>query len=791
MNSQSLFYALLHSESEDDVLEVLESAGYGVNNEDIWVPLGKNAGNFSVVGNQQENPAAAIVEKVVNSIDAVLMGECYRQGIDPESDEAPSTMQEAVDKFFNVSEGRLDDLTPSEQTNLAQNIHVVATGEKKSPCYLIVDKGEGQSPEQFPDTFLSTSLLSPKARIDFVQGKFNAGGSGSLQFCGQHNIQLIVSRRQPYALSSVHDCSNPWGFTVVRRRRPFEGERSSVFVYLAPEGNVLRFNAKSIKVLPGDSRKNSPSLPYGLDLDYGTSVKLYNYEWNAKSLATTETRRQLEHYLHNPCLPFRVSETRNYQANYYAATVIGVWNRISMSPDGTEESPNMEDGFPATAQISLRNIGKLPIRIGVWNSKVETKRLPTGVFFLINGQVHGQFGSEFASRRLKFDYIRDHLLVSVDCTRIERSVAEDLFMASRDRLRKNEHYSAIRDVLAQELSSHQGLKDLNAKRQKERVENAGDASSSITNLISELIRSDPGLAHIFGHGGKIITSVGPGFGQPFEGKRFPTFFRLTKEPKKGILSKFCPINRTVKLEFETDAENDYFDRAVSPGEIGVDPSSDLIEASNLWNGKFTVRFRVPWDACPNDVTRVRFSVSDVERQIKGPFISEFELIASPESTSQPSGPQPEIDNPVKHPQSDPFNANPSLRLPEPVAIQKHQWCSQLGINGPYDAFRIKSSPDGEGYDFYVNVDCAWLITELSNKKNNPERVRHWFTWGLALAALGMIRNSKNGSLEDSSDDSNQIEDGCPNLDSIGRACDGLAQVIVPMFRVLYDGPPSE
>ena len=790
MDSRSLFYKLLHSEHEDEVVSNLDSVGYDINNDEIWVPLGKNAGNFSVVGNQQENPAAAIVEKVVNSIDAVLMGECYRRGIDPESDEAPTTMQEAVSKFFNVSDGRLDYLTSTEQTTLAQNIHVIATGEKRSPCYLIVDKGEGQSPEKFPDTFLSTSLLSPKSRIDFVQGKFNAGGSGSLQFCGQHNMQLIVSRRQPYAQADVQDSSNQWGFTVVRRRRPHGGERSSVFVYLAPEGNILRFDAESIKVLPGDSAKNTPSTPYELDLEYGTSVKLYNYEWKAKSLATTETRRQLEHYLHNPCLPLRVSETRNYQANYYATTVLGVWNRISMAPDGTEESPNMEDGFPATAQVSLRNIGKLPIRIGVWNSKVETRRLPTGVFFLINGQVHGQFGNEFASRRLKFDYIRDHLLVSVDCTGVDRSVAEDLFMASRDRLRNNEHLNEIRDVLSQELSSHQGLKDLNAKRQKERVENAGDASSNITNMISELIRSDPGLAHLFGHGGKIITSVGSGIGQPFEGKRFPTYFRLAKEPKKGLLRKLCPINRTVKLEFVTDAENDYFDRAVSPGEIQVDPSFDLIEASNLWNGKFTVRFRVPWDACPNDVTKVRFSVSDVEREIKGPFVSEFELIASPESTSQPTGPQPETINPQKHPKPNPLNSNPSLRLPEPVPIQKHQWCSQIGINGPYDAFRVKSAPDGEGYDFYVNIDCAWLLTELSNKNNDPERVRHWFTWGLALAALGMIRNSTDGTSNDFTNESDQIDDGGPNLDSIGRACDGLAQVIVPMFRVLYEGPPS-
>ena len=60
------------------MIKELASARYLLDDDDIWVPLGQNAGNFSVVGNQQENAAAAFIEKVVNSIDAVLMGECYR-----------------------------------------------------------------------------------------------------------------------------------------------------------------------------------------------------------------------------------------------------------------------------------------------------------------------------------------------------------------------------------------------------------------------------------------------------------------------------------------------------------------------------------------------------------------------------------------------------------------------------------------------------------------------------------------------------------------------------------------
>ena len=790
MNEKKLFETLLFAEYEDRVIDALGAAGYPLDDDSIWVPLGENAGNFSVVGNQQENPAAAFIEKVVNSIDAVLMGECFRLKIDPESEEAPSSMQEAVERFFHAKGGRLDNLTSTEQTELAQRIHIIATGERDSPCYCIVDQGEGQTPDEFPHTFLSTSRSSPKIRINFVQGKFNAGGSGSLQFCGEHNMQLIVSRRQPYSPRKSNESADMWGFTIVRRRRPRDGERSSVFVYLAPRQRVLRFKADSIPVLPSRSSKNSPGTAYAEHLTYGTAVKLYNYKWPASGLATLETRRHLERVLHTPCLPFRISETRNYRANYYAATVSGVWNTTSSDITNETNSSKMEAGFPAMAKISLHKIGQLPIRIGVWRREVRTRHVPTGVFFLVNGQVHGQFRAEFTSRQLKFDYIRDYILVSVDCTGIDRSVAEDLFMASRDRLRRNEHYGAIREALAQELGDHQGLKDSNAARRKERVENTGDASSEIERMISNLIHSDPGLANLFTLGGKIITSVGPGIGEPFNGRRFPTYFRLAKKPRNQILKRRCPLNRTVKVDFETDAENEYFDRAADPGEIQVDPGLDLIEASHLWNGKFTARFRVPWNARPGDVTNVRFAVSDVERLARGPFESKFELIATEEVT-EPNhpGPSPNPKPPVSFPRPSHTESNPSLRLPTPKPIKKDDWDKDLGIEGPYDAFRIKSGPDG-GYDFYVNEDCAWLITEQADKKNDTVRVKHWFTWGLALASLGMIRQMKHDSAQGDRDERDETEGSGPDLEVIGRACDGLARVIIPMFRVLYEGPPA-
>ena len=124
------------------------------------------------------------------------MAECYRRGNDPTAPEAPQTIYEALEEYYGITEGKLTNIGPTQRTQLAENIYLVATGMKTSPCYSIIDKGEGQTPKKMPDTLLSLAK-SNKLRISFVQGKFNMGGTGVFQFCGDYNIQLIISRRHP------------------------------------------------------------------------------------------------------------------------------------------------------------------------------------------------------------------------------------------------------------------------------------------------------------------------------------------------------------------------------------------------------------------------------------------------------------------------------------------------------------------------------------------------------------------------------------------------------------------
>lgn len=267
-------------------------------------------------------------------------------------------------------------------------------------------------------------------------------------------------------------------------------------------------------------------------------------------------------------------ETRDYRANYFSTTVCGVSVAVAGAGDD-EENAKVESGFPAYATLNLDGVGDLPYQIVVFGegkSERSGRRVPNGVSFTVNGQVHGSMPSNYVSQQLKFDYLRNHLLVSVDCTAMDSSVREDFFMASRDRVRKNEVYDELMARLRDALREHPGLKALNAARRNKELEKHVAGEEETSELFNQLLKLDPTLAALFQAGRQLITKIGPTEFEPFRSRKFPSFFQLAKRPAKGLV-KTCPVNRTCRVEFETDAPNDYFRRADSPGSISSPPDS--------------------------------------------------------------------------------------------------------------------------------------------------------------------------------------------------------------------------
>lgn len=790
---KDLCMAFLEAETEQEIDSILQRNGFMTDDPSIWRPFGDNENNQGTIGNQQDAPTQALVEKIINSVDAVLLARCFEEQSDPRSEAAPSTMNDAAEEFFGVRNGRLDSIDSQERTDLADNIHFVATGPKAQPNYLIIDRGEGQTPSQMPNTFLSLNKKN-KWGIPFTQGINNSGGTGVLPFCGEQRYQLIISRRHPSCPVEESDpTKNLWGFTLVRRLRPEKGKRPrSMYVYLAPDGQISNFEANQVLVLPGSTEGTKPPSPYTDELKYGSCIKLYNYQWTTKSLATTNAREELEKYLYTLCLPVRISETRNYKANYYQTTLSGLSVNVADHHGKSETKSRLEKGFdPAPGTITPNKVGTLPITVVVYKDKDENgkpykRRIPHGAVLTVNGQVHASLPSNFLTSRAKLATIAPYTLVVVNCNELTPEVAEDLFPSSRDRYRHGEIYESVEQSLAEWLREHRGLKELNARRRQEQLKDVLTDEEPLK-VLQNLVNSDPALAALLGTDGRLHDPHVPEKnGKSFEGRRFPTYFRLRKEPSGGLV-KDCPINSYCRVEFETDAENNYFERAESPGTLEIVPQG-ICSSNALFNGKMSARFVPPPNAQVGDKITIKVTVTDDNRV--DPFICSFKIqitAAKDKETKEPGNSQPK--------------GGRRAAMPNPIMVTRDgreidgkttlSW-EQKDFN-EFSAATVDESD--KGLDVYINMDNIHLLNQLKRETQpaNHPLLMYWFRYGLLLSVMGMMqeqkrRQSGKEGKEPKYGDTSENGVDTDSLQAVEAASSGIASVVVPIIHRLARGP---
>jgi hypothetical protein len=126
MAYEELFIDLLKAEREEDVTDALTIYGLEKFSDANWLPYGGIENNYGIIGAQQADALGALVEKVVNSIDAVLMRECLARNLDPRSNLVPQSMIEAAEMFLSIPEGNLAKLSTAQRTELAErNISII------------------------------------------------------------------------------------------------------------------------------------------------------------------------------------------------------------------------------------------------------------------------------------------------------------------------------------------------------------------------------------------------------------------------------------------------------------------------------------------------------------------------------------------------------------------------------------------------------------------------------------------------------------------------------------------
>ena len=737
---KQLFTELYSAKTEDDVDKVINNHS-DIFKQENWAPLGDNENNFAVIENQQSNPIAALIEKITNSIDAVLMRKCWEVGINPKSGQAPKSMEEAKAKFF-ANHGDWD--LPSKRKEQSENIQIIADGPRLNPSLTIYDDGEGQHPEKFERTFLSL-LEGNKTEIHFVQGKYNMGGSGAVVFCGKKRYQLIGSKK--------YDNTGRFGFTLIREHPLSKEEekikKSTWYEYLKVDGEIPAFHAK----------QQNLEL-YNRTFTTGTIIKLYSYALppGSRSVISRDLNQSINEYLFEPVLPVitvdkkeRYPDDRNLERDLY-----GLKRRLEQDDSRYVETYFSED-------FDNASFGRMKVACYVFKTKradrsvKETKttirseffKNNMSVLFSINGQVHGHYTSEFITRSLKLNLLKEHLLIHVDCTNMKYNFRKELFMASRDRLKDGEETRYLRQFLAEKLGDKNGRLAEIQKRRKESITVESEDAKDLLKSLAQNLPMDSDLMKLLSQTLQLDQKTNDSFQkkrqpkprkkrndtQPFNPQRFPSFFkrRVQGSAEKAVA---IPIDGEKTIYFDTDVEDHYFDRVEEPGELkialldfttnetqGGNGPGQIDQIENVFNvrksspQKGTIKLHLgPKEAAHvGDAVKIKTSLSDPS----GEFEPEIFWV----KVSEPQAPKP----PAKKTEEVEI---PDLGLPEFILTHQEQRNNGVTWKQVEDATSktINHSTvmypmiDGEKLEkIYINMDST-VFMNFKPKNPNEEQL---------------------------------------------------------------------
>ncbi len=734
-----LFTRLLEANTENEVQAILDAEDLS-SDPSKWTPYGNNESFYGVVENQQAHPVPALVEKITNGIDAILEKKVLQDGLDIRSPEAPRSIKEALDRYFPDHHNW--DLGDARRRQ-AGDLQIVASGPRRDTSLLVYDNGVGQSPADFPETFLSL-LRGNKNEVHFVQGKYNMGGAGAITFCGDLRFQLVASKR--------YDGSQPLGFTLLRRHPPALAEaanrKNTWYEYLIFDGKVASIDIDELDVgLEGRKFRT------------GSLLKLYSYRLpeGSRSIISRDLNLSLNEFLFEPALPFlTVDNNDRYPDNRAPVTpVYGLKRRLEA------DTETVETKFSEVSRTST--LGELGVTVYVFKARSrgqgvkDTKQYiqreyfknNMTVLFSLNGQVHGSYTSEFVTRALKMPLLKDYLLIHVDCSNLHLDVRNELFMASRDRLKAGDKADAIRKHLRDMLLASE-LKEISRRRKSSLGVDSSDAGQMLRDITRNMPMNDaltrilrqtfdianerPGAAQKKQRNEPQQSKREPRDLPPFKPQRYPSAFRAKGgDALEGGLKLYrLPKGGSRTISFATDVENDFFDRTDDPGDLSISimrPSSTRIGG------------RDGEAATPNDKGDLLDVVraSPLEGTIKvglratgevkiGDTVELVATLTSPDGDLVETVLVQVTDQEQKPPRKEP-DTEPPLGIPELVLCSKEgdaehkSWdeIQEAGVEMNHETVVFPFEDDGKLSRIYVNMDSR-ILKNFNTSARSSEAV---------------------------------------------------------------------
>lgn len=732
---QQLFMRLLAAGTESEVAAILDSEGLSAD-ASKWTPYGDSESYYGVVENQQAHPVPALVEKITNGIDAILEKKVLEDGVDIRSSEAPTSVQEALERYFPQHANW--DIGDARRQQ-ARDLQIVASGPRFDTSLLIYDNGVGQSPADFPKTFLSL-LRGNKNDVHFVQGKYNMGGSGALAFCGDRRFQLVASKR--------YEGNEKLGFTLLRQHPPelaeAAGRKNTWYEYLIFDGQVAAIDIDELDV-GLDERK----------FRTGSLLKLYSYRLpeGARSIISRDLNLSLNEFLFEPALPFlTVDNSDRYPDNRALATqVFGLKRRLESDNDTVEARFSQVSKTAEFGELEL-TVYAFKARSGGRSVKetksyIQREYFKNGmtVLFSLNGQVQGSYSSEFVTRALKMPLLKEYLLIHVDCSKLHLGVRNELFMASRDRLKASDKADAVRKHIRDMLLSSE-LVEIAKSRKSTLGLDSGDTREMLRDIsrnlpmneaLTKILRQTFNLPDLRPGTAKDDKKPKPGKklkepgreAPPFNPQRYPSSFRVKggDSEEAGVKLFKLPRGGDRTISFATDVENDYFDRIDDPGDLKLailrpsqaskggggtpEPSEegDLLDVtrSSPKNGTIKIGIRASQELKVGDTLELKASLSGPEADL----VETIFVRLTDEERKAPAKKQVE---------------EPPLGIPELILCSrdggdgKRTWedIQGAGIEMGYNVVVYPLVDDEKLSVIYINVDSSVLKDFVGKAKSS-------------------------------------------------------------------------
>ena len=449
-------------------------------------------------------------------------------------------------------------------------------------------------------------------------------------------------------------------------------------------------------------------------------------------------------------LPAKIVELREYKGHTLEAILSGMDVRLD------EDKGNvLEYGFPTSFYINLIGIGEVNVTIALFKRSKETERwmrARESISFTVNGQAHAFISKDFFMRsNINLRWIAQDLMIQVDCSNFSPALIERLFMGSRDRRRECAEQKKIEEQLANFLKHHQGLREWNEKRHREILEKKVKESEHTVIILEKLIQENYEVALLLSKGTKVKDPFrhGPSVAI-FKGKRFPTFLRLKGNLERPFI-KSCPINSYCRVEFETDAENDYLIRSNEPGMLKIKPKS-IVKGASLWNGILTLTLEPDEGRELNDEIPVNIKLT-TPAALNG-YLEEniiFQIIGPHQKHKSPHTP--------------PKPTSKKLAIPEIKEVREEGW-HDFGWEKEDIAEIIQ---ENSKLVSYVNMDNPSLKRYLYKESTSKEMLEEQFKVASTIMALALKVAEDNDKINK--------EDSRKALKEIGR-------IILPIINTL-------